>query len=112
MTIPTLDARQFMVGKYEIRATPMTNAAHMLRYTIYVDGKRIGAMASVPCESDCRYIEHPPQDPLPLVPTFQYAFRPPRPKKNAPSNSTFGVPSASHNDLPYRRALPRPTDER
>ena len=54
MTLPTLTGKSFMVGRYFVVATPLAGAAHMLRYTVYLDGKRIGAMASVPNESDCR----------------------------------------------------------
>jgi hypothetical protein len=38
-----LDRKRFMVGKYEIIAQPIPNSAHMLRYTVFVDGNRIGA---------------------------------------------------------------------
>jgi len=57
MTIPTLDGRCFMVGKFEIRAAPIAQSAQMLRYTVCLDGKAIGAMASVPSEADCRSLE-------------------------------------------------------
>ena len=62
MTIPTLEARRFAVGKYEIRAQPIPHSAQMLRYTVFANGKRIGVMASVPSESDCRNLEYPPHD--------------------------------------------------
>lgn len=54
MTIPSLTGRSFTVGRYFVVATPLAGSAHMLRYTVYLDGKRIGAMASLPNESDCR----------------------------------------------------------
>ena len=57
MTIPTLDGRCFMVGKFEIRAAPMAQSAQMLRYTVRMHGKSIGVMASVPSEGDCRSLE-------------------------------------------------------
>lgn len=110
MTIPTLDSRRFTVGKYDIIATPMVNAAHMLRYTIFVDGKRIGAMASVPNESDCRFIESPPYTP-PLVP-FQSVYRPGRPKKGTPLRAPHEAPAAPHEELRHDMTLPQSTDER
>jgi hypothetical protein len=54
-----LDRKRFMVGKYEIIAQPIPNSAHMLRYTVFVDGNRIGA--------------------------FRVTHRPGRPKKNPAS---------------------------
>lgn len=66
MSIPTLAGRRFVLGRYEIVATPIAHSAHMLRYTVYVEGKRIGAMASQPSESDCRQLENPPDDPPPV----------------------------------------------
>jgi len=53
MSIPVVERKQFMVGKYEVIAQPIQHSAHMLRYTVYLGGKRIGAMASLPSESDC-----------------------------------------------------------
>jgi hypothetical protein len=82
MSIPGAVRRKFNVGKYEIVAQPIPNAAHMLRYTVFVSGKRIGALASVPTESDCLFLEKPPVVP-PLVP-YQSTYRPGRPKKGAP----------------------------
>ena len=70
-----------MIGKYEIIAQPIAGSAHMLRYTVFVGGRRIGATASMPTESDCRYLERPPVVP-PLKP-FQVFYRPGRPKKGA-----------------------------
>ena len=60
MTIPTVERRRFKVGKYDIIAHPIPASAHMLRYTVFVGGKRIGATVSVPTESDCRFLEKPP----------------------------------------------------
>ena len=48
MTIPTVTSRSFAVGRYQVVATPMPGSAQMLRYTIFLDGKRIGAVASLP----------------------------------------------------------------
>ena len=56
MSIPTVERRRFKVGKYDIIAHPIPNSAHMLRYTVFVAGKRIGATVSVPTESDCRFL--------------------------------------------------------
>jgi hypothetical protein len=110
MTIPTLKARRFTVGKYEVRATPMAHSAHMLRYTVFAGGNHIGSMASVPSESDCRYLENPPVTP-PLVP-YQSVYRPGRPKKDAPPRAPLDAPLAPREELPYGMALPQPTDER
>jgi hypothetical protein len=109
MTIPALAGRRFSVGKYEIVATPITHSAHMLRYTVFLDGKRIGAMASVPNESDCRWLEKPPVTP-PLVP-FQYIYRPGRPKKGAPPRAPLDA-QTPREELPHDMAFPQPTDER
>ncbi len=75
------ERRRFMLGKYEIIAQPIPGSAHMLRYTVFVGGRRVGATASMPTESDCRYLERPPVVP-PLKP-FQVFYRPGRPKKGA-----------------------------
>ena len=74
MTIPTVDGRRFFVGKYLIIATPIAGSAHMLRYTVFLDGRRLGASASVPGESDCRFLERPPQDPEPIP--YRPVYRP------------------------------------
>jgi hypothetical protein len=54
----------------------------MLRYTVFVGGARIGALLSVPTESDCRFLEAPP--PVPPLKVFRVTHRAGRPKK-APS---------------------------
>ena len=41
MTIPILERKRYMVGKYEIIAKPFPYSAHMFRYTVFVDGRRI-----------------------------------------------------------------------
>jgi len=110
VSIPTIAARRFTIGKYDIIATPMPHSAHMLRYTVLLDGKRIGAMASMPSESDCRFLESPPVVP-PLVP-WQSTYRPGRPKKGAPPRAQLDAAPAPREDLPFGMALPRPTDER
>jgi len=71
----------FKIGKYEIRAQPASGSAHMLRYTVLLDGRRLGALLSVPTESDCRFLESPPK--VPPLKIFQVTYRPGRPKKGA-----------------------------
>ena len=80
MSIPVAERRQFKVGGYDVIAQPIPGSAHMLRYIVMLNGKRIGALASFPTESDCRFMEKPPTVP-PLKP-FVY-YRPGRPKKGA-----------------------------
>ncbi len=103
MTIPRVERKQFKIGKYDVIAQPMFGSAHMLRYTVHLYGKRIGTLASMPTESDCRLMETPQVVP-PLKP-FVY-YRPGRPKKG----STFAAtevrhPSIGREDLPLD-ALP------
>ena len=104
---PGRQARQrFMLGKYEIIAQPIAGSAHMLRYTVFVGGRRIGATASMPTESDCRYLERPPVVP-PLKP-FQVFYRPGRPKKGATppqpaAEAHHGVP---RDELPAGISIP------
>ena len=109
MTIPTVVGRKFSVGKYDIIATPIPYSAHMLRYTVFLGGKRIGATVSLPSESDCQFIESPP--PVPPLVTFHTAYRPGRPKKNAPPRHTE-APPPHREELPHGMALPQPTEER
>ena len=71
--------KHFKVGKYDIRAQPAAGSAHMLRYTVMLNGKRLGALLSMPAESDCRFLESPPK--VPPLKIFQVTFRPGRPKK-------------------------------
>jgi hypothetical protein len=90
---------KFMVGKYEVIAQPIPGSAHMLRYTVSLEGTRIGATVSVPTESDCRYLEKPPAVP-PLKP-FQAHYRPGRPKKSAaPPAASERRPGVPVEDLP------------
>ena len=77
---------RFKVGKYEVVAQPILGSAQMLRYTVFVNGTRIGALASMPTESDCRFLEDPP--PVPPVKPFQIYYRPGRPKKGTPTAGT------------------------
>lgn len=69
------------LGKYEIIAQPAPGSLHMLRYTVVLDGRRLGAQLSVPTESDCRFMEAPP--PVPPLKIFSVTYRPGRPKKGA-----------------------------
>ena len=71
----------YKIGKYDTRAQPATGSAHMLRYTVLLNGKRLGALLSVPTESDCRFLESPPK--VPPLKIFQVTYRPGRPKKGA-----------------------------
>jgi hypothetical protein len=93
MGIPVVEQRRFMVGKYEIVARPIPGSAHMLRYAILLGGKHIGAMASVPTESDCRFLEKPPV--IPPLKIFSVTNRPGRPKKGSrppqPADSSNGM---------------------
>jgi hypothetical protein len=73
------ERQRFRIGKYEILAQPAPGSAHMLRYTVLLDGRRLGAQLSVPSESDCRFMEAPPV--VPPLKIFSVTFRPGRPKK-------------------------------
>ena len=42
------------------------------------DGRRLGAQLSVPSESDCRFMESPPE--VPPLKVFSVTFRPGRPR--------------------------------
>ncbi len=102
------ERKRFMIGKYEILAQPIPGSAHMLRYTVFVAGRRIGATASMPTESDCRYLERPPVVP-PLKP-FQVFYRPGRPKKGAaPRQPAVDVhQSTPRDDIPAGISIPIP----
>jgi hypothetical protein len=75
------ERRRFKVGKYDVIAQPAAGSLHMLRYTVLLDGKRLGAQLSVPCEADCRFMESPP--PVPPLKIFSVTYRPGRPKKGS-----------------------------
>ena len=79
MSYAVLEPRQFKIGKYDILAQPASGSAHMMRYTVLLNGKRLGALLSMPTESDCRFLEAPP--PVPPLRIFQVTYRPGRPKK-------------------------------
>jgi len=108
MTIPTIAGRRFSVGKYEVIATPIVLSAHMLRYTVFLHGKQIGAMVSVPNESDCRFLEAPP--PVPDLAPWKPIYRPGRPRKDAPPRSNEPPPPA-HEELPHELVLPTGNEE-
>jgi hypothetical protein len=76
-----VSAHRFRIGKYEVVAQPAPGSAHMLRYTVLLDGRRLGAQLSVPSESDCRFMEAPP--PVPPLKIFSVTYRPGRPRKNS-----------------------------
>lgn len=76
-----LQSRRFKVGKYDILAQPAPGSMHMLRYTVMLNGRKIGSQLSVPCESDCRFMESPPV--VPPLKIFSVTFRPGRPKKGS-----------------------------
>jgi len=102
------ERKRFMIGKYEIIAQPIHGSAHMLRYTVFVAGRRIGATASMPTESDCRYLERPPVVP-PLKP-FQVFYRPGRPKKGStPPQPAIDVHQGmARDDIPAGISIPIP----
>ena len=75
------ERRRFKIGKYDVLAQPAAGSAHMLRYTVLLNGKRLGAQLSMPSESDCRFMEAPP--PVPPLKIFSVTFRRGRPKKGS-----------------------------
>ena len=81
MSIPVMERKRFMVGKYEVIAQPILHSMHMLCYTIFLHETRIGAMVSMPTESDCLFLEKPPV--VPPLKIFYVTSRPGRPKKGA-----------------------------
>jgi hypothetical protein len=91
------DPRRFKVGKYDILAQPASGSAHMLRYTVMLNGKRLGALLSMPTESDCRFLESPPK--VPPLKIFQVTYRPGRPKKNA--NTSSGQDGEAGPTIPW-----------
>ena len=92
-----------VVGKYQVLSEPLPGATHMRRYSVFFEGRRIGATVSVPSESDCQHLEHP--SPVPPLKSFYVAYRPGRPKKGAAPRAAAAIsedkgPSVSHEDLP------------
>ena len=104
MSIPMVEGMRFRLGKYEVVGQPIPHSAHMLRYTVFVDGIRIGALASVPTESDCRFLEHPPA--VPPLKIYSVIYRPGRPKKGTvrPLERPLAPPAP---ELPHELAPPR-----
>jgi hypothetical protein len=107
MSIPMVEGRRFKVGKYEVVGKPIPESAHMLRYTVFVDGIRIGALASVPTESDCLFLEKPPA--VPPLKIYSVIYRPGRPKKGT-VRAIDKAPPVPPVELPDEIALPRLRD--
>ena len=100
MSAPVEARKRFMVGKCEVIASPIPSAKHMLLYTVYLGRTRLGAMVSVPSESDCRFMESPPA--VPPLKVFYVTSRPGRPKKGAKpaASPEREKPSANRERLP------------
>lgn len=81
--------RQYKLGKYDIIARPLAGSRHMLRYTVMLNGRRLGALMSVPTESDCRFMESPP--PVPPLRVFALTNRPGRPRKETAAETAAGA---------------------
>jgi hypothetical protein len=92
MTLPASQITHFKIGKYDIVAQPALGSAQMLRYTVMLNGKRLGALMSMPSESDCKFLESPPK--VPPLKVFYVTSRPGRPKKDAPKPA----PAADEED--------------
>jgi hypothetical protein len=92
-----LERRRFKIGKYEIIAQPAPGSMQMLRYTVLLEGRRLGAQLSVPSESDCRFMEAPP--PVPPLKIFSVTYRPGRPRKG--TVRTNGQESEDGVSLPW-----------
>jgi len=114
MSIPVTEHKRFRVGKYEIIARPIPHSAHMLRYTVFLGGTRIGALASMPSESDCRFLEKPPI--VPPLKLYSTGYRPGRPKNGSrpPVAASEKAPPPPREDLPDGLPLPdlRNTEDR
>ena len=112
---PRLETKRFNIGKYTLVAQPIPHSAHMLRYTVFLGKTRLGALASMPSEADCRYLEKPPV--VPPLKIFYVTSRPGRPKKGskppAQADKGFSAPAGtvSHHDLPDIH-IPRSGDDR
>lgn len=104
MSIPAFEARRFSVGKYEVIAAPIPHSAHMLRYTVYLEGRRLGALASRPTESDCLFLEDPP--PVPPLKIFSVTYRPGRPKKGSAPRRDEPLPPV-REEIPAGVQIPR-----
>jgi hypothetical protein len=89
MAPPPLERKQYKLGKYDIIAQAASGSMHLFRYTVMLDGKRLGALLSVPTESDCRFLEAPPA--VPPLRIYQVTYRPGRPRKK-PAEDAATVP--------------------
>jgi len=90
---------QYKLGKYDIVAQPAAGSMHMLRYTVLLNGKRLGALLSAPTESDCRFLEAPPK--VPPLKIFSVTYRPGRPKKGAPPRQNANGEGESGPVIPW-----------
>ena len=112
MRFPSLEQQRFNVGKYLVVAQPLPHSAHMFRYTVFLGGKRVGSLASMPSEADCLYLEKPPI--VPPLKIYQVTSRPGRPKKGSrpptPQESKGYQPQPLH-DIPAGVHIPRPGSE-
>ena len=110
---PRLETKRFNIGKYTVVAQPIPHSAHMLRYTVFLGKTRLGALASMPSEADCRYLEKPPV--VPPLKTFYVTSRPGRPKKGTvkpqPQQDKAPSPGFSAHDLPDLH-IPARSDDR
>ena len=95
----TQERRQFKIGKYDIVAQQANGSMHMLRYTVLLNGKRLGALLSMPTESDCRFLEAPPK--VPPLKIFSVTYRPGRPKKGAVKPGGNGENGESGPTIPW-----------
>lgn len=51
------ETRTYSLGKYVIRQQPRFDSAYWAQYLVFLDGKLIGKGFSVPCLSDCQWME-------------------------------------------------------
>lgn len=99
MALQMPQRKQYKLGKYDIVAQPASGSMHMLRYTVLLGGKRLGAFLSVPTESDCRYLECPPV--VPPMKIFSVTYRPGRPKKGARPAGSSGEDDGAGPTIPW-----------
>lgn len=116
VSLGRVETKRFTIGKYIIVAQPIPHSAHMLRYTVYLGKQRLGALASMPSEADCRYLEKPPV--VPPLKIFYVTSRPGRPKKGSKPPASqdqkqggYAQPGLSHQDLPDLH-IPRAAEDR
>ncbi len=96
MSVPVVERTRFKVGKYDVVAQPMPHSAHMLRYTVFVGGNRVGALVSLPTESDCLFLEKPPV--VPPLRKYQLRKGAGRPKKGSRPPAHFDAPQSHPRD--------------